>query len=334
MQAVAGGHVRTSGGERRSVLRTLLTNRALSLLILVVLISAAMTILFPKYFFNYYNLRQLLYYLVTPAILAVGMMMLIVAGMFDLSIGGNLAMAGTITAAILLASPSFPYPLAIGVAIVISACAGVINGLLVAFVGVNALITTLAMMGILRGVAIMLAPSAISVPPSVANLGSIFLLGFQIPTYYMIVLVLIGAFLLARTRYFRQLYYIGANRKAADLSGINSRRVLLVTFVISGFLAGFVGVVQAAGTNAAIGIIQDGIELKVITAVIIGGGSLSGGKGTILGAFMGALFMLLIDTIMTIASVNNMFQPFIVGIILVLAVTLDVIIQRRYGASR
>jgi len=199
---------------------------------------------------------------------------------------------------------------------------------------VNALITTLAMMGILRGVAIMLAKNPIPVPQSVSNLGSIFVLGFQIPTYYMIVIVIIGAFLLARTRYFRQLYYIGANRKAADLSGINSRRVLLVTFVISGFLAGFVGVVQAAGTNAAIGIIQDGIELKVITAVIIGGGSLSGGKGMILGAFMGALFMLLIDTIMTIASVNNMFQPFIIGIILVLAVTLDVVIQKRYGASR
>jgi ribose transport system permease protein len=334
VQAAASRDFQASAGETQTVWRTLLTNRALTLLILVLLISAIMTILFPTYFFNYYNLRQLLFYLATPAILTVGMMMLIVAGMFDLSIGGNLAMAGAITAAILLVSPAFPYPLAIAVAIVISTCAGVANGLLVAFVGVNALITTLAMMGILRGVAIMLAKSPIPVPQSVGNLGAIFVLGFQIPTYYMIGIVILGAFLLARTRYFRQLYYIGANRKAADLSGINSRRVLLVTFVISGFLAGFVGVVQAAGTNAAIGIIQDGIELKVITAVIIGGGSLSGGKGTILGAFMGALFMLLIDTIMTIASVNNMFQPFIIGIILVLAVTLDVVIQKRYGASR
>jgi ribose transport system permease protein len=332
VEATGIEEARTAG--RSTFGRTLLTNRALSLLILVLLISAVMTLLFPTYFFNYYNLRQLLFYLATPAILTVGMMMLIVAGVFDLSIGGNLAMAGAITAAILLGAPQFPVPLAIAVAIALSTLAGAANGLLVAFVGVNALITTLAMMGILRGIAIMLAKNPIPVPPSVAALGGTMVLGFQIPTYYMIVIVLIGAFLLARTRYFRQLYYIGANRKAADLSGIDSRRVLLVTFVISGFLAGFVGVVQAAGTNAAIGIIQDGIELKVITAVIIGGGSLTGGKGTILGAFMGALFMLLIDTIMTIASVNNMFQPFIIGIILVLAVTLDVVIQRRYGASR
>jgi len=92
--------------------------------------------------------------------------------------------------------------------------------------------------------------------------------------------------------------------------------------------------VQAASTTAAIGIIQEGIELKVITAVIIGGGSLTGGKGTVLGAFMGAFFMLLLDTIMTIASVNNMYQPFIIGIILVLAVTLDVVVQKKYGAAR
>jgi len=334
VRELTGTGGRTAAAEGGTFWRSLLTNRALTLLILILLISVVMTIFFPRYFFNYYNLRQLLFYLATPGILAVGMMFLIVAGMFDLSIGGNLAMAGAIAAAILLAVPSFPVPLAIGIAIVTSTLAGVVNGLLVAYVGVNALITTLAMMGILRGIAIMLAKNPIPVPQEVANIGAPFVLGFQIPTYYMVVIVVIGAFLLARTRYFRQLYFIGGNRRAAELSGINARRVLLTTFVISGFLAGFVGVVQAASTNAAIGIIQDGIELKVITAVIIGGGSLTGGKGTVLGAFMGALFMLLLDTIMTIASVNNMYQPFIIGIILVLAVTLDVVIQKRYGASR
>jgi len=314
--------------------RSLLTNRALTLLILVVLISIVMTIFFPRYFINYYNLRQLLFYLSTPGILAVGMMFLIVAGMFDLSIGGNLAMAGAITGAILVAIPTFPIPLAIAIAILTSASAGFAQGFLVAYVGVNPLITTLAMMGILRGIAVMLAKHPIHLPEAVANLGAPFVLGFQIPSYYMIVIVLIGAFLLARTRYFRQLYFIGGNRRAAELSGINAQRVLLVTFIISGFLAGFVGVVQAASTTAAIGIIQEGIELKVITAVIIGGGSLTGGKGTVLGAFMGAFFMLLLDTIMTIASVNNMYQPFIIGIILVLAVTLDVVVQKKYGAAR
>jgi ribose transport system permease protein len=320
--------------QRQSVARTLLTNRALTLLILVVLISALMTALFPRFFFNYYNFRQMFFYLATPGILAVGMMFLIVGGMFDLSIGGNLAMSGAIVAAILISVPAFPYPLAIVIAIAISCIAGIANGLLVAYVGVNPLITTLAMMGILRGFAVMAAKNPIPVPQEVANLAAPFVLGLQVPVYYMAAIVLLGAFLLAKTKYFRQLYYIGANRRAAELSGINARRVLLVTFLISGFLAGLVGVIQAASTNAAIGVIQDGIELKVITAVVIGGGSLSGGKGTVLGGLMGALFMVLIDTIMTIASVNNMYQPFIVGIILVLAVTFDVVIQNRYGATR
>jgi len=318
----------------REMVRATLTSRALSLLILVVLISALMTALFPKYFFNYYNLRQLLFYLATPAILSVGMVLLIVAGVFDLSIGGNLAMSGTIAAAILIALPSFPVAGAMLIAVAASTLAGLLNGLLVAYVGVNALITTLAMMGILRGVAIMLAKNPIQVSASFASVGAPFVLGFQIPTYYMFVIVLIGAFLLSRTMYFRQLYYIGANRRAAELSGIDAKKVLLTAFLISGFLAGFVGIVQAASSNAAIGIIHEGIELKVITAVIIGGGSLAGGRGTVLGAFMGTLFMLLVDTIMTIASVNNMYQPFIVGVILVLAVTLDVVIQKKLGASR
>ena len=317
----------------REVMQATLTNRALSLLILVVLISAVMTALFPRYFFNYYNLRQLLFYLATPAILSVGMVLLIVAGVFDLSIGGNLAMSGTIAAAILIALPSFPVPAAMLIGVAASTLAGLVNGLLVAYVGVNALITTLAMMGILRGVAIMLAKNPIPVPEAFARVGAPFVLGFQIPTYYMLVIVLAGAFLLARTMYFRQLYYIGANRRAAELSGIDAKKVLLTTFLLSGFLAGVVGIVQAASSNAAIGIIHEGIELKVITAVIIGGGSLSGGRGTVLGAFMGTLFMLLVDTIMTIASVNNMYQPFIVGVILVLAVTLDVVIQKKLGAS-
>jgi len=315
------------------VMRATLTNRALSLLILVVLISALMTALFPRYFFNYYNLRQLLFYLATPAILSVGMVLLIVAGVFDLSIGGNLAMSGTIAAAILLALPNFPVAVAMLIGVAASTLAGLVNGLLVAYVGVNALITTLAMMGILRGIAIMLAKNPISVSATFASVGAPFFLGFQIPTYYMLVIVLAGAFLLSRTMYFRQLYYIGANRRAAELSGIDGKKVLLTAFLISGFLAGFVGIVQAASSNAAIGIIHEGIELKVITAVIIGGGSLSGGRGTVLGAFMGTLFMLLVDTIMTIASVNNMYQPFIVGVILVLAVTLDVVIQKKLGAS-
>ena len=135
MEATGIEEARTAG--RSTFGRTLLTNRALSLLLLVLLISAVMTLFFPKYFFNYYNLRQLLFYLATPAILTVGMMMLIVAGVFDLSIGGNLAMAGAITAAILLGAPQFPVPLAIAAAIAISTLAGAANGLLVAFVGVN-----------------------------------------------------------------------------------------------------------------------------------------------------------------------------------------------------
>jgi ribose/xylose/arabinose/galactoside ABC-type transport system permease subunit len=157
--------------------------------------------------------------------------------------------------------------------------------------------------------------------------------GIQIPVYYMLFIVVVGALLLAKTRFFRQIYYVGSNRKAANLSGIPADRILVILFVVMGTLAGFAGVVLASQLRAAVAQIGNGIELRVIAAVVIGGGSLAGGKGTVSGAILGALFMVLLGTVMIITGVSIYIQNMIVGAVLIGAVTLDAILQKKYGAT-
>lgn len=308
----------------------LINNRGLSLFILIIAISIGISALYPKTFFSFTNLSSILLSLSLEGMLAVGMMFLLVSGAFDLSIGSNIAVGGAM-AAYLLKTVGSPIPIAIIGGIAICASAGIINGLLVSKVGVNALIVTLAMMGILRGIAILIAGAGIvNLPEGFISIGQKSLFRLQMPVYYMLSIVAIGTFLLSKTRYFRQLYFIGGNRKAAVLSGIKVNNTIIVNFILMGVIAGIGGVVLVARLNAAIGHIGAGVELRVITAVIIGGGSILGGRGTILGAFMGAMFMGLIDNIMVITGLNVYFQSIVRGSILIAAVSIDVVFQKKH----
>ncbi len=131
------------------------------------------------------------------------------------------------------------------------------------------------------------------------------------------------SWLVARTKFFRQYYFIGGNARAAQLSGIRVGRLTLIGFVIIGGLAGLAGVFGAARLNSAVVNAGVGIELKVITATVLGGASLQGGEGTIWGAFLGVLFIALIENAMIINSVGVFWQGLVVGGVLLLAVSLD-----------
>ena len=129
--------------------------------------------------------------------------------------------------------------------------------------------------------------------------------------------------LVGRTRYFRQAYYIGGNARAAKLSGINVERTVFSFFVIMGFLAGLAGALLASRLNTAVVLAGQGVELKVITAVVLGGASLSGGVGRISGAFLGVLFMATVQNAMIIAGIDPFWQLIVVGVVLLLSVGLD-----------
>ncbi len=284
---------------------------------------AANSILFPRIFPTTGNLSAILRGLAFDGIMACGMTMLLVGGTFDLSIGGTFSMAAVV-AGWLMKEESVAVPLAVLAGIGVGTLAGLINGLIVARVRVNALIATLGTMGIYRGIAVLAGgPGITFLPASFSRPGQAVILGLQGPVWLMLGIAVLSNFLLSRTRFFRQYYYIGNNATAANLSGINVPRMQLVGFTIMGCLAGIAGIAFASRVGTSVSVSGDGAELRVITATILGGASLNGGKGTIWGALIGVFFVALINNALIIGSVSAYWQGIITGIVLVLAVAMD-----------
>ena len=326
-----GDKVRPSGSNGRSVGRwrgknllvLIATERQLLLIVLIVALVAGMTILEPTTFPRPANAAVVLLDTAQTGILACGMMVLMISGMFDLSIGGILAFSG-IMAALAAKNLGLPPVPAFLVGCGWGVLLGAINGTLVTRFKINALIATLATLSIYRG-GLQLVSGA-----GVTNIGNGFtmfgqtkFLGIYSPFWFMAVIAVLFAFLVGRTRYFRQAYYIGGNARAAKLSGINVDRTVFVFFLIMGFLSGLAGALLASRLNTAVVLAGQGVELKVITAVVLGGASLSGGVGTILGALLGVLLMALLQNAMIIAGINPFWQLIVVGIVLLISVGLD-----------
>jgi ribose transport system permease protein len=293
------------------------------LLLVIYLTVIIFSILYPASFFSRDNLRVILNNLAVDGILAIGMMTLMIAGVFDLSVGSMLSMVGVVTGW-LLVKQHWPVVPAVAAGLVLAALGGLVNGLLVARAQVNALITTLGTLGIFQGIAILIAgPSIANLPAHFTVLGQTEILGLQLPVWIMLGLAGVAHYLLRHTRSFRQFYYVGSNAKSARLSGINVERIHLLGFTLTGLIAGVAGLAFAARVGTAVSTAGVGIELRVITAVILGGASLSGGKGSVPGALIGVVFMALINNVLIIARISSYWQGIVVGVILVLAVALD-----------
>lgn len=320
--AVASGEgaVRSRG---KALLLRIATDRQLLLIVLIFVLIALMTILEPTTFPRAANAAVVLLDTAQTGILACGMMVLLIAGMFDLSIGGILAFSG-IMAGLAAKELGLPPLAAFLVGCGWGVLLGVINGTLVTKFKINALIATLATLSIYRGGLQLVSGAGVT---NIGNGYTVFgqtkILGIYSPFWFMAVIVVLFAFLVGRTRYFRQAYYIGGNARAAKLSGINVDRTVFSFFVIMGLLAGLAGALLASRLNTAVVLAGQGVELKVITAVVLGGASLSGGVGTIFGAFLGVLFMALLQNAMIIAGINPFWQLIVVGIVLLISVGLD-----------
>lgn len=302
-------------------------NREVLLVGLILVLIVVMSILYPASFPTLGNFSAILRNLAVDGIMACGMMMLLIAGTFDLSVGGVFSMAGVV-AGWLMKNAGFPVPVAVLGGLGVSILGGLINGVIVARVRVNALIATLGTMGIYRGIAILLGGPGINfLPRSFSDPGQAVLLGLQAPVWLMILVAALFQYLLSRNRLFRQYYYIGNNPTAALLSGINVPRLQIMAFTIMGFLAGLSGIAFASRIGTSVSIAGDGAELRIITAVILGGASLTGGKGSIWGALLGVGFVALINNALIIASVSAYWQSIITGVVLVAAVSLDRFMQ-------
>ncbi|WP_027168507.1 ABC transporter permease [Mesorhizobium sp. WSM3224] len=307
------------------IVRRLANSRELTLFVLVVLLALAMTIIYPHNFPTGPNMRAVLLNLAPVGILVCGMMLLMIAGTFDLSVGSTLALSG-VWAGVVAGWWGWPAEAALAIGVVVGAVAGLINGLIVTRIGINALIATLGTLTIYRSLTYVTAGTGVTpISDDFAEYGRVAdpLLRIQSPFWAMLVIVLIGGWLIARTRFFRQFYFVGGNPRAAQLSGIRVDRLILIGFVIMGALAGIAGVLGAARLNSAVVNAGVGIELKVITATVLGGASLKGGEGTVLGGILGVLFIALIENAMIINAVGVFWQGLVVGLVLLFAVSLD-----------
>ena len=323
----------TATDQAKAILGKVLAVRE-ALIAIVILITIVILSFLSPHFLSWTNFLAISRGFAMEGMVVIGMTVLLAGGMFDLSVGSTMAVSGVVCAWCL--SQDFAIPLAIIAGLLTGMLIGFTNGSIVTRIGVNPLITTLGMMFVARGIALVATQgkpiSGFPKPFIFLGQGMIRVIpGLPIPVPFvvMLVLVIISDILLRRARFFRQMYYIGSNSKAAMLSGINVSLVLVAAFVIAGFMAGLGGVISTARLAAAIPTSFVGVEMRIISAAIIGGASLAGGEGTVVGSILGLIFMALLSNAMVILGVSVYWEGIIVGTVLILAVSLDTLSRKR-----
>jgi ribose transport system permease protein len=296
-----------------------------SLLALCVLIA----VLEPK-FLSAGNLAGVARQTAVITIIAMGMTMVMVAGGIDLSVGSVMALAGVAGASAMVAGA----PVVAGVAACVAAGAacGLANGAAISALRIPPFIVTLGAMGIYRGMALLLTDgkAVVGLPSSFGYLAEGQLFGVvPVPLVVVVAVALATHFVLASTRPGRYCYAIGSNVEAARYAGVRVSRYQIMFYVILGALAGLAGAIESARLVTGQPTAGEGYELRVIAAVVIGGGSLSGGQGTVTGTIIGALIMGVLSNGANLLGITAFTQQIVVGAVIVLAVTFDEFQRRR-----
>jgi ribose transport system permease protein len=300
----------------------------------LVLFLAAELVFFgikSPYFFERENWFNILTAIAIYGVLAAPATLLLVAGQFDLSVGSGVAFTAVMMAYVSGGQPpSLNHSILLGLVLAI-ACGlgiGLVNGFFVTVIGVNALITTLGMLAVLRGLAQVVAKGQTVLLDGFGGLGQGRVAGspLDVPVAAVILVgvLLLFWFVMRYTVYGRSMYAIGANPAAARLTGIRSRRLIFAGFVLSGLAIALGGLILVSEVGAApSGTLGAGYELQVVTAVILGGASLAGGRGTILGTVLGLLIIGVLNNGLNLLSVDAFYQQVAQGALLIAAVSLD-----------
>ncbi|EIM95577.1 inner-membrane translocator [Paraburkholderia hospita] len=291
-------------------------------------------ILFSVLSSNFLTLGNLLNIVMQVSIIAIlgfGMTYVLLLGDIDLSVGAVMALVGTIAAFAMQHGlhPAFAVIVAMAAGLVL----GFVNGTLTAMLTIPSFIVTVATMGVFRGLAyIMSAGVPISIDDDrFAALGNSTILGIAIPIWVLVILLAVNHFVLSKTVFGRKAYLAGGNREAALYSGINVRRLRIFIFMISGLMASIGGVLMTSRLYSAQPNAGLGYELDAIAAAVLGGTSLSGGYGTIAGTLIGALIIGVINNGMNLLSVPYFYQLIVKGVVILVAVCIDVQTKKRHG---
>ena len=285
------------------------------LLVLLILMST-----FAPNFNRVDNLLNIARSISVNAILAAGMTFVILTSGIDLSVGSIVAVSGVVAA-----MAGIPAPLAILAGVGVGALCGLLNGVLTAYLALAPFIVTLGTMTFLRGMAYTITEGQPIVSSSLSfrELGNGYLAGIPVPVTIMLVVYLLAWFILERTRFGRHIYAVGGNAQAARLAGVRVKRVLAAVYMIAGVCAGLAGIIFAARVISAQPTAGTGYELDAIAAVVLGGTSLAGGRGRIIGTLIGSIILGVLSTGLILLSVPFFTQLLIKGIVIILAVAID-----------
>jgi ribose transport system permease protein len=281
------------------------------------------------------NLQEMSRNLAEFGILAIGESFVILTGGIDLSVGALAALSGVFSAW-LFVNQGLPLGLAILLTIALCAAVGLMHGLFVTRLNVPPFVITLVTYTAARGAAQAITKS---VPITVSGNGYLALsrndiLGIPLPALLFIVVAAVAWFVLERTYFGRQIYAVGGNREASRLAGINTSRRIVSTYVVSAVLAGIVGILITARLGVGDPSVATGYELDAIAAAVIGGVSLFGGQGRILGIAAGAVLLVLINDGMIVLNVSPYYQQIVLGVVLAIAITADRLRAKRLGRPR
>jgi len=300
-------------------------------IIVLIILCVAMSFLSPVFFTNT-NLINILQQVTVNAILALGMSVVIFTGGIDLSVGSVLAISGIVLGK-LIVHGGVPPAAAVMISILVGVLFGFINGILIAKFHLQPMIATLGTMSIARGSALTLAGgrTITGYSPGFRWIGSGTILGTKIPVQilFMLLLYLLIFYLLKYRKTGRYIYSIGGNEEATHLSGINILKYKIIAYMISGAMAAIAGIILVSKLNSAQSIAGEGYELDAIASSVIGGASLLGGFGSVWGTLLGAITMGVIRNGLNLMNVSSNLQRLILGIIIIAAVLLDTLRNRR-----
>lgn len=286
------------------------------------------------------NISNILRQVSMVAILSAGAFFIMTTGNFDLGLASVVGLTGVVFAKLMVSFGWHPLAAAL-VAILLGIFCGVINGITITIFGIPAFIATLGMQYVARGMCYVVTNSypISGLPESIGWIGRGYLSigGKDIlpwPVVFMIIVFIITAFVASKTKFGRFVYAVGGNSEAAYLSGINSKHILRCVFIIGGLMAGIVGIILTSRVNSGQPTGGTGWEFKAVIAVVMGGVSLTGGKGKPVGVLLGAIFVGILENGMTLLNINSYYQQVVQGIVLIVAIGFDVYKTKRQAASK
>lgn len=268
------------------------------------------------------NLVNVLRQSSTEMIVAMGMTFVLLIGGIDLSVGKVAMLAGTITATLLVKGTSIVVSILVG--LVAGAICGLVNGIVVAKLNIPPFITTLAMMNVAEGAALLYCggKQISGLPDGFKEIGRGYLLGIPVAVWIMLVVIIVWAILMNKTTYGKRMVAIGGNQDVARLSGISVNKIKISVYVISGLMAALTGIIYTARFASSQPTLGDGLEMNAIAAAVLGGTSLVGGRGSVLGTVIGTFFLMTMSNGLNLLGVTSFWQMIIKGVLIVVSVIL------------